>query len=123
MLNSKNQIIMKKIFIFLNILSVFIMVSCSEDFLERTPYANKTTENFYRNSKDAMEALTAVYDVLQYGDYDNFHIISEVMSDDCFGGAGKSDNNTHVFWDSFYSADLNLNAGPWKKILQRYIQG
>jgi len=45
----------------------FLMLqACSEDFLDRTPESDLTTGNFYTSAEDAVAALTAAYDPLQW---------------------------------------------------------
>ncbi|UYQ94860.1 RagB/SusD family nutrient uptake outer membrane protein [Chitinophaga horti] len=105
---------MKKIFI--SLLVTVIAASCSKSFLERDPINKRTTESFYKTPKDALEALSAVYDVLQLGGFDNIHLISEIASDNCFGGGGESDMSWKR-WDRFEN-DINTNDGPWTKYYQ-----
>lgn len=51
----------------LSILTVLMITfSCSEDFLEKVPVSNLTTENFYKNEDDFKAAINAVYDPLQH---------------------------------------------------------
>lgn len=54
---------MKKIVLVLLVSTLAIITSCNKH-LESTPYSFTTTENFYRNAKEAEMALTGVYNVL-----------------------------------------------------------
>lgn len=92
---------------------LFLMASCSKSFLDKGPVDKKTIENFYKTPADGMEALTAAYDGLQYGDYDNNILVSEIASDNCFGGGGESDLPWKR-WDRVEN-DVNLNEGPWTR--------
>ncbi|HEU4554552.1 MAG TPA: RagB/SusD family nutrient uptake outer membrane protein [Chitinophaga sp.] len=88
-------------------------LSCSKSFLEREPIDRKVEETFYKTPQDALEALVAAYDELQYGDFDNIQLVSEIASDDCFGGGGESDI-VWKRWDRFEN-DNNTNLGNWTK--------
>jgi hypothetical protein len=111
---------MKKINIFLAVIVLFSYISCEEDFLDRYPYDKKVVGNFYQTPKDAFEALVAAYDVLQGGnvsdnDYDNIILISEIASDNCFGGAGANDDYRLQVWDDFEPRYYNPHALQWQK--------
>lgn len=95
------------------ILSSFA-VACNEEFLDKEPYDQKVIENFYQTPQDAFEGLVAAYDVLQADAYGNILLISEIASDNAFGGGGKSDGFGHNYWDWFRSEN-DLNAEPWRK--------
>jgi hypothetical protein len=95
-------------------LAFFGMVSCSDDFLDREPFDQKSVDNFYRTPQDAFEGLVSAYDVLQSGDYGHFIQVSEIASDNAFGGGGKSDGFGQNYWDWFRSEN-NHNATAWAK--------
>lgn len=101
---------MKKIIVSAIILTTAI--SCSK-FLDREPIDKKVEETFYKTPQDALEGLVAAYDMLQYGDYDNIQLVSEIASDDCFGGGGESDI-AWKRWDRFEN-DNNTNLNNWTK--------
>lgn len=94
--------------------SLFVMGACSESFLENEPYTDKVTENFYKTPADAFEGLVSVYDVLQREEYGGPLIVSEQVSDDCFGGFGVADAIVDVEWDRFlFSSNKEMSAGIW----------
>ncbi|MBT1702176.1 RagB/SusD family nutrient uptake outer membrane protein [Chryseosolibacter indicus] len=95
-------------------LSLVTAMSCSDDFLEREPLTQKAVETFYATPQDALEGLVAAYDVLQSGDYGHILMVSEIASDNTFGGAGKSDGFGQNYWDWFRSEN-DLNANAWAK--------
>ncbi len=114
---------MKKINIFLAVIVLFSFISCEEDFLDRYPYDKKVVGNFYQTPKDAFEALVAAYDVLQGGvagdnEYDHIILISEIASDNCFGGAGANDDYRLQVWDDFEPVFFNPHALQWRKYYQ-----
>ncbi|MGV3541397.1 MAG: RagB/SusD family nutrient uptake outer membrane protein, partial [Rufibacter sp.] len=68
--------------------------SC-DSFLDLAPLDNRTSDNFYKTEADATEALTGVYDVLQWNTVEGFHptpMLLDVASDDAYaGGANRTD--------------------------------
>ncbi|HYG19035.1 MAG TPA: RagB/SusD family nutrient uptake outer membrane protein [Ohtaekwangia sp.] len=103
-----------KTFKILSVLTLCAMTSCSDDFLDKAPLNQKAVETFYKTPQDAFEGLVAAYDVLQAGDYGHIHMISEIASDNTFGGGGKSDGFGQNYWDWFRSEN-NHNASAWSK--------
>jgi hypothetical protein len=111
---------MKKLNILLALIMLLSFISCEKDFLDRYPYDKKVVGNFYTTQQDAFEALVAVYDVLQGAvvtdnDYDNIVIISEIASDNCYGGAGANDDFRLQVWDDFQPVFYNPHALQWRK--------
>ncbi len=66
-----------------------------KDFLDIKPVDSRVEENFYKTQDDATEALTAVYDVLQWhtgaggGNFSPDPLMSDVASDDAYAGGGS----------------------------------
>ncbi|MFC2138576.1 RagB/SusD family nutrient uptake outer membrane protein [Bacteroidota bacterium] len=110
---------MKKITILLLIFILISGISCKEDFLNRYPYDKKVVGNFYQTPTDAFEALVAVYDGLQYtpNNPDFTHVIqmTEISSDNCFGGAGTGDDLNLQVFDNFIQGLVELNGVQWEK--------
>lgn len=102
---------MKKIF--LAAIAIAFFAACSKSFLERSPIDEQTEESFYKTPEQALQALVSVYNQLEIGDYDNIHLVSEIASDDCFGGGGTSDL-VWKQWDRF-EASSNMNLTLWQK--------
>ncbi|MUV02858.1 RagB/SusD family nutrient uptake outer membrane protein [Flavobacterium rakeshii] len=95
--------------------SLFVLGSCSDDFIENEPYTDKVEENFYKTPQDAFEGLVAVYDVLQREGYGGWLLTTEIASDDCYGGFGTADNNVSLDWDRFeFSSDKEMNKPVWE---------
>lgn len=97
------------------------IVSCSKDFLETELITEQTDSNFYKTPEDAWSALVGCYDGLQVATGSNaegFYTVSEVMSDDCFGGTGNSDNFGYQAMDEFdatrASGSTNLLGDAWR---------
>lgn len=104
---------MKRYIILFVVVTAFLG-ACSDEFLETTPYDKKVIENFYKTPQDAFEGLVAAYDVLQSDDYGHIVLMSEIASDNAFGGGGKSDGFGHNYWD-WFRAEIDQNALAWKK--------
>jgi hypothetical protein len=99
-----------------NLFLVFLLVGCSEDFLNRYPTQYQVIESFYKTPSDGKQALTAVYNMLLYDDYWSNYIMSEIMSDNCAGGAGSADAGNHFqLWDrAIKCPDATANQEIWQ---------
>jgi starch-binding outer membrane protein, SusD/RagB family len=102
---------MKKII--LSTIVILTFAACSKSFLEQSPVDQQTEASFYKTPEQALQALVSVYNQLGIGDYDNIHLVSELASDNCFGGGGTSDL-VWKQWDRFQEAN-NMNLGIWQK--------
>lgn len=106
---------MKKIYLALIIL-ITLCWSCGEEWLDVDPYGQKVVGNFYQTPEDALQALVAAYDVLQWSYYDHILQISEAASDNCFGGCGASDDQRYQVWDDFITYGFyNPHDECWAK--------
>lgn len=103
-----------KIYKILSITVVLALASCSDEFLERAPLTQKVVENFYKTPADAFEGLVAAYDVLQQDSYGHFLMLSEIASDNTFGGGGITDGFGMNNWDWFIPEN-NHNSAAWAK--------
>ena len=116
---------MKKIVKYISIvsLSVTLSTSCS---LDTESMSSIDTQTFYRTMDDARLALVGCYqgyrNTVSQGPGMPFFIASEVMSDDCFGATGYSDNRAYQVIDRFDQsqspADLNIFEDLWKLYYQ-----
>lgn len=109
----------------LNIIVVFavslgLLSSCSESFLDSESKTTVTGENFYRTVADAEMALVGCYDGFQRTSSNGnlaFYVASEVLSDNCFGGTGNSDDRKYQALDRFdisqWPSENNLFNGTW----------
>ncbi len=115
---------MKKIIYYplLVIAATFFLGSCSEEFLDRQPLDREVSTNFYQTEEDAMEALTAAYDILGYDDYPGtswapFVTVSDILADDSY--AGGSDPNDGMDENELNTFDIpttnRLAHSIWKK--------
>ena len=108
---------MKNIKIIFGIAGLLTLLSCSKDLLDKTPYDKIVIGNFYQTPEEVYQAVIAAYDVLQYDDFNNFHMLSEIASDNCTGGGGSSDPTNVVNIDAF-EPYVDVNAEPWQKYWQ-----
>lgn len=108
---------MKNTYLYIFCLSLLSLGSCS---LDTEPLTQKTDTNFYKTTDDAFSALVGCYDGLQVATGAGgmgIPVISEVMSDDCFGGTGASDGYGFAAIDEFdisrSPADVDLFNSNW----------
>ncbi|HSD08911.1 RagB/SusD family nutrient uptake outer membrane protein [Flavobacterium sp.] len=117
---------MKNKYLYIFCLSLLSLGSCS---LETEPLTQQTDTNFYKTTDDANAALVGCYDGLQVATGASgigIPVMTEIMSDDCFGGTGASDGYNYAAIDEFdisrSPADvdlLNLNWIAYYKAIYR----
>jgi hypothetical protein len=112
---------MKKIFLLL--LTVVVIAGCSESFLDTVPLTSKTNNDFYKTPTDMAQALTASYVTLVAVPSGNVtstypFAISELMSDERFGGGGDNDLEPRATCD-FKISSSDMYLGSW----ERYYTG
>lgn len=105
---------------FLIFAGVWMLTSCSKDFLNTRPIGRVLEVNYYQTEEEAFEALMSVYDVLQWNDqygYTMFRLLQNVASDDTHaGGSDASDQPSWVAYDSFaMTPNLGPQRGFWRK--------
>ena len=94
--------------------------SCSESLLNVEPQTSILDKNFYKTEADAEMALVGCYDGYQrttsIGNQ-SFYVISNVLSDECFGGTGNTDGRAYQALDRFditqSPSDNNIFNGTW----------
>ena len=72
-------------------LSCFVLVSCSDEFVDRDPVYSIDSENYFNSKTDYDNALVAAYDLLQ-SSYLNV-LMGEIASDNTLAG-GESQNDS-----------------------------
>jgi hypothetical protein len=112
---------MKKILLLL--LTGALLAGCSESFLDTVPLTKKTNTDFYKTLTDFDQALTAAYVTMvavPEGSVLNAYpfVISELMSDERFGGGGDNDLTPRAICD-FKIDGSDMFAGAWV----RYYRG
>jgi len=101
-------------------LSLAALTSCGDDFLDTEPKGSNAA-GMAMTGEDAEYVLTGCYDGYQqsfsYGG-PQFHIASEIMSDNCFDGGGTGDNTNFQAIDEFdkgYVSEGSMMEDYWKK--------
>lgn len=92
---------MKNTYLYILCLGLLSLGSCS---LETEPLTQVTDSNFYSTTDDAYKALVGCYDGLQIATGaagQGIPVVSEVFSDDCFGGTGNADSYNFAAMDEF----------------------
>ncbi|WP_321478807.1 RagB/SusD family nutrient uptake outer membrane protein [uncultured Bacteroides sp.] len=99
----------------------FSFFSCSDSFLDVKPYTNVLDQNFYKTVDDAEMALVGCYDGYQRTSSNgnlSFYVTSEVLSDNCFGGTGNTDDRKYQALDRFdisqSPSNNNMFNGTWE---------
>jgi len=130
---------MNRIYLFLA--TLFLFAGCSESFLDTQNLTKKSSDNFPGTPAEADQALTGIYNILpSINGLANPLLISEIMSDDRFGGGGQNDrdpqameffrvkipNQYSTTWAQNYKGIFrantllsSLNKATWKTAAQR----
>lgn len=105
---------MNKIFaILLSIAATFSLTSC-EDFLDSENLTKKDTSNYPQTPEDAEQLLTGVYSILgRIEPLCSTYFISEIMSDNCFGGGDQADLSTKAI-DQFKKSSEDMFRNGWR---------
>lgn len=111
---------MKKLIYIAAIGMCFIMPSCTDSFLDTEPMTEVLDGNFYRTVADAEMALIGCYDGYQRTSANGntaFYVVSEILSDNTFGGTGHTDGRGYQMLDRFNKeqspSDNDIFNGTW----------
>lgn len=116
---------MKKLNIYILSIGMLALGSCTKDYLDTEPMTELTSDNFYKNPGDAYDALVGCYDGLQIAvgaSEITFPLASEVLSDDCFGGTGNSDDFKYQMLDEFDVSRSPSNIDVFNDAWVKYYQ-
>ncbi len=84
------------------ITAVLLGLSSCKNFLELSPLDTRVEQNFYKTESDINEALTSVYDALQWhtnaggGGFSPSPLLSDIASDDSFAGGGNRSDSPNM---------------------------
>ncbi|NJN78247.1 MAG: RagB/SusD family nutrient uptake outer membrane protein, partial [Saprospiraceae bacterium] len=97
---------------------IFVLASCEQNFLERSPIIGITQENFYQTEEDAYSAVNAAYAALQFELSPGGHFRwfwGDIMSDDSQkGGSGDNDAYELLLLETFQGpVNTDLLEGEW----------
>lgn len=107
---------MKKIYLLMIVMG---LVSC-EDFLDTQSYKEKNNGNFPMNSTDVEQLVTGIYGMLNEAQSaaDSYSfMLSELASDECFGGGGINDKKAQAT-DHLLMSDEGAYAAFWKTMFK-----
>lgn len=103
---------MKKILYFA--VTALLFTSC-ESFLDTESYTKKTTGNYPVTEKDAIQMVTGIYATLNKplaNCQNTYFYLSELISDDRFGGGGENDKDMQVM-DHLLYTNINRFQSFW----------
>lgn len=84
----------KKYFKIFSILVIITAMSaCSKDFLETDPMGKAAVSTFYKTDEDALKAIMATYDILQWmyaRDWNSAYLVKTFPSDESLTGGGDA---------------------------------
>jgi hypothetical protein len=101
------------------IVGLLIFTSCGEDYLQTHSYTELNELTFYKTPKDAYNALVGVYDGFQrmYSSAFAVPTVTEVFSDNAFGGGGSADGYGGQLMDEFDQqrspSDIRILEDNW----------
>jgi len=75
------------------IMGILVMVSCTGEFLDNPQEGTIPEESFYKTDEQALEALMAVYDLMQAGVEWNHFFIHMGLADESYAGGGQRGDN------------------------------
>ena len=106
------------------IVTLVVFASSCDSFLSVDPLDQRVESNFYETESDAMEALVAIYDVLQWNTVVGFHVpemLSDIASDDAYaGGASRNDAPNIIEVDQH---NIRTTNGEVHGLWQKYYTG
>jgi len=84
-----------------------LLVSCTKDFLDEQLKGEFSSETFYQNDKQALQALTGIYQAIAFTSFNNsIWVFGDVASDDATKGGNPGDQAEITYIDEF-NADRN----------------
>lgn len=105
---------MKKIFSIFTAIFLLVGLTGCENFLDTQNLTKKDTSNYPQTPEDAEQLLTGVYAMLGRAEPLGFtFFISEIMSDNCFGGGDQSDRSTKAI-DQFKKSSEDMFRWTWR---------
>jgi len=95
------------------IIALIVIAGCSDEFLDTENLTQKTSSNFPANIDEANQALTGIYTILpSFSAMSNILMLSELRSDDRFGGGGQNDRDPQAI-NVFRVTTENLHSNCW----------
>ncbi len=99
---------MKKIVFALSALAV-LLTACSKDFINPRHNSSEPLDEYFNTPERLFQCLVAAYDPLEwydyaFGQYDNLHLIFDVMGDDVYAGGSNEGDQTSIVKTHYYTA-------------------
>jgi starch-binding outer membrane protein, SusD/RagB family len=113
-LSVKSYYKMKRIFYYIALIIVVILLkSCSEDFLDRKPLGNLTSDTFFQTSDHAVQATNAVYAAFRTWEFTGLPYLgaTDIISDDADKGSTENDGLSLKEVDNFQFDATNQTFG------------
>lgn len=83
------------------------ILSACTDFLTEDPKGNFSSDTFYQNDKQAVQALNGVYNAIAFSSFENaLWVFGDIASDDAVKGGNPGDQAEITYIDEF-NADAN----------------
>ncbi|MBC3541484.1 RagB/SusD family nutrient uptake outer membrane protein [Rufibacter sediminis] len=89
--------------------------ACKDDFLDRKPLADLTTANFYTSAEDALAALNAAYDPIQWDVHSRMDwIMGDVVGGDTDKGSTDDGDEIYIRQLQYFTHTANFEQlGEW----------
>lgn len=102
-----NKVILPKTIAVFLAIQILILAGCTKDFLDEKLKGEFSSETFYQNDKQALQALTGVYQAIAFRNFNNaIWVFGDVASDDATKGGNPGDQSEITYVDEF-KADRN----------------
>jgi len=106
---------MRKIKYLAGIVAAFLVISCGDDFLDTKNLYEKLDVDYYSNPQEIAEALTGAYASIPIdGGVNNPILVSEILSDDRFGGGGSDNVDDCQAYDVFTTGEEDQFIDLWE---------
>jgi hypothetical protein len=108
-------------FLFITVVMIITMASCTKDFLEVAPKGTNLEANYYKNETEAFAGLVAVYDIMNKnsGGFDNMLTMMNAGSDDHFAGGGGATDGAGIQGFSNYTLNATtISRSFWSDYYQ-----
>lgn len=103
-----------------------LLSACGDGYLDSVSQTEVMDDNFYQTVADAEMALVGCYDGFQRTTSDgglSIYVVSEVLSDNCFGGTGNGDNRDYQLLDRFDKSQSSSSNDLFNQTWTSYYAG
>lgn len=99
------------------VLTILVAGACGDSFLDVESKTESNSENFFKSESDAYRALVGCYAGWRQTTSDggiSIYLTSNMMSDECFAGAGMSDAENYNILDEFDMSKAPSYTSLWE---------